>query len=301
MKRKTALIGLGTIAATYKKGIDSSLSIELVAVCDKDTGAASRNCYSTLPFFSDYKEMIERLDVERVIISTPPDTHCEIAEYCLSHGVGVMIEKPATLSLGHFDHLYSLAQKNALPFKTLFHWQGGDEVIELERVIDTKSIRQVTTKIYDPYSEQGTVIKENKRALGGAWIDSGVNALSMIGKWIELSECRIIECSSQKCKESSLPIYAEVKLDAGGVEICIEIDWREDKNKKESYISLSEASVYIDHSQQSFTIGEKNRECARTSRLDAHYINVFSESPDIDNSAFSRKIHKLLLEVNERL
>lgn len=69
----------------------------LGALCDIDPAkeAMCREKYPDIPFFSDWKELVDSGTVDAVITTVPHYLHHEIAIYCLEHGVNVLVEKPA--------------------------------------------------------------------------------------------------------------------------------------------------------------------------------------------------------------
>ncbi len=298
--KKFCLIGLGTITKRYLKGISES-GICLLAVSDIDENAVSREYYSKYPFYSDYKEMISREHPDGVIISTPPKTHFEIASYCLDNNVNVIIEKPVTLCIKEFDIICKKAEEKGLYFKTLFHWQGGIETRAFAEEYDINLISKIKVNVCDPYSNDGETINPDRRCLCGTWIDSGVNILSMIKMWFPFEKTEIISTKTQKCKESGLPIYASVNLMIDGVEAEITVDWTKHRDQKESFVTVGDKTVYINHSAQSITDGKNTTEYGRMERLDEHYYSQFCSINNIENTEQSRQIHKLLLEVNEVL
>ncbi|MBR5774605.1 MAG: Gfo/Idh/MocA family oxidoreductase, partial [Clostridia bacterium] len=93
-KKRVCLIGLGTITQRYISGLTSSDALELVAVSDINESAVARKCYENYPFYRDYKLMISDQKPDYVIISTPPEGHFDIAQYCLNNDIGIIIEKP---------------------------------------------------------------------------------------------------------------------------------------------------------------------------------------------------------------
>ena len=44
--------------------------------------------------FTDYKKMLDTLNLDFVIISTPPASHLEILEACVKRGLAMFVEKP---------------------------------------------------------------------------------------------------------------------------------------------------------------------------------------------------------------
>lgn len=297
---RLCLIGLGTITKRYLKGL-SECNKKIIAVCDSDKMAVSREYYSEYPYYSDYKKMLAENRADGVIISTPPKSHFEIANYCLENNVNVIIEKPVTLCIKEFDTLCKKAEEKGLYFKTLFHWQGGIETRAFGNEYDIAKISKIKVNVFDPYSEDGEIISPNRRQLCGAWIDSGVNALSMIKMWLPFEKTEIISTKIKKCKETGLPLYASVNLLIDGVEVEITVDWTKHRDQKESFVTVGDKTVYINHSAQSITDGENTTEYGRMERLDEHYYRLFYNLDNIENTDQSRQIHKLLLEVNDVL
>ena len=63
--------------------------------------------------YDDYKKMIkEHPDIELVAIATESGVHAEIALYCLSHGINVIVEKPMAMSMRDANRMIAVAKEN---------------------------------------------------------------------------------------------------------------------------------------------------------------------------------------------
>lgn len=301
MQRKNAcLIGLGLITQKYIKGLGIAPYLNICAVSDVNEDAVSRQLYAAYPFYADYKQLIDQVHPEYAIISTPPETHFEIASYCLEKGVNIIVEKPVTLCIEEFDALVKLAQQKGLTFHTLFHWLGGVETAAFAANYDLSKLQEIKVSVCDPYCDNFETIDEDRRSLMGAWIDSGVNALSMIRSWLPFENVEILSTNVQRCLETQLPVYACAQLLIDGVQTQIEIDWCQGRDHKESYVKLDGRWIHIDHSQQCIDdIG--TMEYAKMDRLTQHYDSLFSEFAGDTNVEFSRSIHEVLFKVREAL
>lgn len=297
--KKVGIIGLGTITKYYLEGLKDSSKLQLVCVCDALCNPASKEYYLDYPFYQDYKQMIHENLLDYIIISTPPATHFEIAKYALNNNVNVIIEKPATTSLADLDYLYNLARTNNLIFEIMYHWQNGIEVKEFLKLYDPKKITKVHTQVLDPYSSDGITIDELKVKLLGAWVDSGVNILSMLKLMFPFKDVSIKNYKVNKCKKTNLPIMIDVNLLIDNVEIEIIVDWQQHQNKKESYVIYDNRLVIIDHSNQSIIDGDKIMKYDDMIRLQRHYYNYFKNYNESANYEDSYLIHKLLFEVKD--
>ena len=298
-KKRACLIGLGQITQSYIDGLAAS-DLELCAVSDTNEDAASRSLYAQYPFYVDYRAMLAAEKPEYAIISTPPQSHFEIARHCLEQGVNIIVEKPVVLYLEEWDALEKLAMEKGLVFRTLFHWLGGIETRAVAERYDTKQIQELEISVLDPYCDDGKTIHEDRRPLRGAWIDSGVNALSMIRLWLPMNQVELVSAKTQKCPQTQLPVYVSVELMIDGVPTKITVDWRKGKNYKESRFLYQGRWVRIDHSGQCIDDGGIT-EYGRMSRMQEHYYCLFSQMEFSSNVDFSRDVHEILYKVDAAL
>ena len=299
--KKVCLIGLGVITQRYWGGFSECALFRLSAVADINPDAVSRSLYKDYPYYEDYQEMLRREQPDYVIISTPPQTHFEIARYCLEQGVHVVIEKPVTVCLEELDQLISLAKANNLVFKTLFHWHGGLETKAFTSDWDYRKISRIQVSVRDPYCTQEGVILPDRRPLMGAWIDSGVNILSMIRLWTPMDSCQILKTECRRCPETGLPVYAHAELLLDGIPTDLTVDWTQGIDQKESCLFVDGQTVYINHSAQKLSTPTKTVSYAQRPRMDEHYLQLFRQMDEIPNTVFSRRVHEILFKVNKAL
>jgi predicted dehydrogenase len=83
--------------------------IELVAVCDLKEELAKRNArlFGALRWYTDVREMLEKEDLDGVIIVGPPQMHVEVGKICLDAGKPIFVEKPSAIS---YEEALSLAR-----------------------------------------------------------------------------------------------------------------------------------------------------------------------------------------------
>jgi predicted dehydrogenase len=62
-------------------------------------------------FFRDYRDLLQ-LDLDAVVVSTPPETHFEIVSAALERGLDVLVEKPLSTDAASARRLVELARKH---------------------------------------------------------------------------------------------------------------------------------------------------------------------------------------------
>lgn len=114
---KYALIGCGRISTNHIKAALNN-GFNIVAVCDivpenmknmlkKHNLENNKN----IKRYTDYKQMVSKNKIELVSIATESGSHAEIALYCISKGINIIIEKPMAMSLYDADRIINISQE----------------------------------------------------------------------------------------------------------------------------------------------------------------------------------------------
>ena len=113
---KVGIIGCGKIADDHATQIQRIGDCEIVGVCDRESLMA-RQLAERFPVKKSYSDVAELLSDARpdvVHITTPPQSHFELARFCLENGCHVYVEKPFTLNLKEAEELVGLADEKGL-------------------------------------------------------------------------------------------------------------------------------------------------------------------------------------------
>ena len=102
-KLRIGIIGTGGISCSHIPAYLNQPDVELVAACDLTPGKAEGRFKQFKieggKFFTDYKEMIDTVEMDAVSVCTYNTTHAECTIYALEHGLNVLLEKPFTVTL----------------------------------------------------------------------------------------------------------------------------------------------------------------------------------------------------------
>jgi predicted dehydrogenase len=113
---KVAIVGCGKIADDHASQIRRIKGCEIVGVCDREPLMA-RQLYERFPVkrcFSDLRELLSEARPDVVHVTTPPESHFDIARLCLESGCHVYVEKPFTLHADEAHVLVGLANERRL-------------------------------------------------------------------------------------------------------------------------------------------------------------------------------------------
>jgi predicted dehydrogenase len=93
--------------------------------------------------FTDYREMLDRSDLDGVIVATPHATHHSIARDVLSHGVALMLEKPMVLRASEARELVRLAERQNVPLVIGYPYHFIEQHVRLRERIAEGALGQL--------------------------------------------------------------------------------------------------------------------------------------------------------------
>ena len=139
-KLKVVLIGCGMIAPAHAEGILRDGRAELVALV---YGRNRKNAEEValkfgIPFITDdYKEVIEKMQVDAAIICTPSGTHAEITNAFLKAGAHVLCEKPLDINIDKMTGMIETAEENNLLLGCVFPNRTRKDLQRAKEIIDS--------------------------------------------------------------------------------------------------------------------------------------------------------------------
>ena len=110
------LVGYGLFGAHHAAAIAAAPSAELAAIAVKSEASqgAAREAYPGADVCGDYRELLDRDDIDIIDVTVPNVLHHEVASAALDAGKHVLLEKPMALDLAHCDDLIARAAEKGL-------------------------------------------------------------------------------------------------------------------------------------------------------------------------------------------
>ena len=116
-KMRIGIIGTGGISKSHIRAYLRQPDVEIVAGCDLIPGKAEAT-FTELEvpgeakFFTDYKEMLDTVELDAVSVCTYNCTHAECAIAALDKGLNVLLEKPFTVTLDEAIEVMKAEKRN---------------------------------------------------------------------------------------------------------------------------------------------------------------------------------------------
>lgn len=120
-KFRAGVIGAGFVGIAHIEALRRLGNVEVVALTGHQD-AAEKAASLCIPYhFTDYRQMIDTMELDMVHICTPNDTHFEMAMYAMEHEVHVLCEKPMTISVEEARILAHTAKEKNLINAVNYH------------------------------------------------------------------------------------------------------------------------------------------------------------------------------------
>jgi predicted dehydrogenase len=110
---KVGIVGCGKIADSHAAQILRISDCEIVGACDREPLMAQQlsERFPVKRCFSDLAELVSEAQPDVIHITTPPESHFNIAHFCLEHNCNVYVEKPFTIDVHQAQQLVDLAEQ----------------------------------------------------------------------------------------------------------------------------------------------------------------------------------------------
>lgn len=232
---KLGVIGLGkfgtNILNTYKQ-LERNGICKLVSVCDINEKVLDEQSkkYNAKPY-TDFKEMIEKEELDGVAIATPDPFHKEPVIYAANKKLHVFVEKPLDLTVEGCIEMIEECKKNNVLLQVDFHKRFDPFHIAIKKDIEEGKIGKI---------EYGSCHMEDKIVVPRDWFPKwacysspvwflGVHFFDLI-RWLIKSDAKSVYAKGVKNKLKSLGIdtydsvIAVVEFKNGAI-ISFELSW----------------------------------------------------------------------------
>lgn len=142
---RVALIGTGAIAREHIAAIKKLRDVELSAICDLSEARVRYigERYGLERTYVDWRRMLAEVRPHWVNITTPPNTHFEIAKGCLEAGCHVLCEKPIALRVSDFVQLRDIAKERQLHLLENQNLRCHSSIVRIKRMIESGEFGEV--------------------------------------------------------------------------------------------------------------------------------------------------------------
>lgn len=190
-KFKFGIIGAGVIGPFHAEAIRTIDEAELVAVASrsKEKAKAMGEKYG-VDWYTDYRKLLERKDIDIVNICVPSGMHCKIGIDAAEAGKHIIAEKPIEVTLEKADRLIQTCREKEVKLAVIFQSRFEDDAQRLRKAVESGKLGRLvlgdayvkwyrSQEYYDSGAWRGTWELDG----GGALMNQSIHAVDFL-QWI---------------------------------------------------------------------------------------------------------------------
>jgi predicted dehydrogenase len=187
---KVAVVGLGKMGLSHYAMINAHPDVEVAGVCDSSNyvlGVLRK--YTGVTTFTDFESMLDRVELDAVVIATPSSSHAEMVGVALERDLHVFCEKPFTLTVQDAERLTALSRERGLVTQVGYHNRFVGAFREVKALLDAGAIGEVTHALGEAYGPvvlkpKGGTWRSQRTEGGGCLYDYAAHAINLVNWYL---------------------------------------------------------------------------------------------------------------------
>ena len=235
---RVGIVGLGKMGLSHLSMFNAHPDLEVAGICDPTAYLLSiLGKYTGLDTYSDLDTMLDRANLDAVVISTPSVLHGSMVRKALERGLHVFCEKPFCLDPAESAELTALAESKGLVTQVGYHYRFVGAFQEVKRLLDAGAIGRVTHVLAEAYGPvvlkpQGGTWRSKKNQGGGSLYDYAAHPLNLVnwyfGEPVKASGTVLNPVFS---RETDDEVYGTLFFE-NGVTASMSVNWSDESQRK---------------------------------------------------------------------
>lgn len=226
---KFGLVGAGGIAQAYVQAFGQTDVAELVAIADLRPEAASAMAKAAkCQAFQSYQDMLANIELDAVVVCTPPSTHPSICIDLVQQGKHVLCEKPFSITIQSALAMKAAAQEMGVLLTMASKFRYAEDVIRARCLVESGVLGEIVLFENAFTSRVDMSSRWNANPVisgGGVLIDNGTHSVDIMRYFLgPLAEIHGVEGkrTQRLAVEDTVRIFAQ---SSNGVMGNIDLSW----------------------------------------------------------------------------
>jgi len=180
------IIGFGRMGLTHFSILNNHPHVKFVAICDSSSFMLKNlGKHLKVETFDDYRKMIDKMELDFVIIATPTILHAEAIKYAINNDVHIFVEKPFTLNPQEGREIMALVKEKQLVNQVGYVIRFSDVFMKVKEFLNAGVIGELLSFKVEMYGP--TLLKSSKDSWrakresgGGCLYDFASHSVDMI-------------------------------------------------------------------------------------------------------------------------
>ncbi len=238
---KVAVVGYGYWGPNLVRNVISSSSMELAALCERDSGRADAFRARTpgVTIESDFDQLLLDPSLDAVVVATPPNTHYSLCKRALQAGKHVLVEKPMAKTAAQARELKELADQRGLVIMPGHTFLYSPAVNKVRDLINEDAVGEV-------YFVTSSRMNLGNYQPDGVVCDLAPHDLSILMHWIDRPVVQV-SASGRNIFQENVPETAFITLTfEGGTTANIQVSWLAPRKVRQMMIVGSRRMISYD-------------------------------------------------------
>lgn len=237
---KAGIIGLGKMGISHAAIVGANPNVNFTAVCDSSSLVLDVfKKYTKQNTYSDYTKMLDKEQLDFVVVATPTKFHYPIVKYALEKNINVFCEKPFSLNSSQGKELNEIANKKSLINQVGYHNHFIGTFRELKRLLKENVIGDIfhfTGEAYGPVvtKEKVGTWRSNPEEGGGCTSDYAAHVINLIqeiiGRPVQINGTLLKSIYSKGVEDA---VYSLITLE-NKISGVLLVNWSDDTYRKMS-------------------------------------------------------------------
>src|SRR5579859_6514761 len=186
-KVRVGLVGSGFISAIHADALKRCADAELTAVASPTPGKAQAFAkqHGIAHHFTDYRKLLDREEIDLVVLGIPNDLHCECVLQAAAAGKHIVLEKPMCLSLAEANRMLEACRKANVKLMYAEELCFAPKYVRLKQLLDSGALgKPVLLKQSEKHDgPHAAHFWDVERSGGGVTMDMGCHAIEFF-RWM---------------------------------------------------------------------------------------------------------------------
>lgn len=183
---RVAVVGLGKMGLSLHAIINANANARVVAVCDPTSYVLDvLSKYTGIKTYTDYNELLQKEELDAVVIATPSRLHYQMVLAALQRGLHVFCEKPFTLNRDESYALTEVARQKGLVGQVGYHYRFVGTFCEVKRLLEHDAVGTISHVLAEAYGPvvlkpKGSTWRTDRSRGGGCLYDYAAHPLNLV-------------------------------------------------------------------------------------------------------------------------
>ena len=221
------MVGAGAIAQAYATSFGQCDTAQLVAVCDCRIDAAQAlaeagHCAA----FECVEAMCDEMDLEAVLVATPPATHADICKQLFGRGIHVLCEKPLATHPAEADDMIEASADADVIFTMASKFRYTPDLVEAKALLASGTIGelQLLENVFSGRVDMSSRWNSDPAISGGGvLIDNGTHSVDvarfLAGEIVEVSAIEGLRIQGLEVEDSAVMLFRNARGAMGSVDL----------------------------------------------------------------------------------